>query len=43
MAVSTADLPDPFSPDRKVSLWLGWKVNVYNKQWNVKAKKDPVL
>ena len=31
MAVRTADLPDPFSPDRKVSRWLGVKVNFYNK------------
>ena len=32
MAVRTADLPEPFSPERKVTLWLGWKVNFY-KQW----------
>ena len=29
MAVRTADFPDPFSPDRKVILWFGLKVNVH--------------
>ena len=30
IAVNTADLPDPFSPDKKVSFWLGWNVKVYS-------------
>ena len=34
MAVRTADLPEPFSPDRKVNLWLGLNVKVYNMKVN---------
>ena len=41
MAVRTADLPEPFSPERNVTLWLGWKVNFYkNAMLAISKRRD---